>query len=37
MGLFLDIFAGLLAVTAAFVWLSAREAPEPLSQGSAED
>ena len=37
MGLFLDIFAALLAVTAAVVWLSAREAPEALSQGSAED
>ena len=36
MGMFLDIFAALLAMTAAVVWLSAR-APEALSQGSAED
>jgi hypothetical protein len=35
MGLFLDIFAALLAVTAAVAWLSAREAPEALSH--AED
>jgi hypothetical protein len=27
----------LLAVTAAVAWLSAREAPKALSQGSAED
>jgi hypothetical protein len=35
--MFLDIFAALLAMTAAVVWLSARDAPEALSQGSAED
>jgi hypothetical protein len=34
--MFLDIFAALLAMTAAVVWLSARDAPEALSQGSAE-
>jgi hypothetical protein len=34
--MFLDIFAALLAVTVAVVWLSARETPEALSQGSAE-
>jgi len=37
MGMFLDIFAALLAMTTAVVWLSARDAPEVLSQGSAED
>ncbi len=37
MGMFLDIFAALLAVTAAVVWLAARDAPEALSHGSAED